>query len=98
MSSDKGPSGTALQVALEFKALLLGTKTNDISKEPWRESGCGRIFAGVVLFKAIFRPGGKTNIEAVRSDLGDDNVYVKHKHNIKLICFSRSRMFFAGQC
>jgi hypothetical protein len=76
MSSDKGPSGTTFQIALEFKALLLGVKTNDIRKEPWCESGRKKFFAGVVLFQAIFRPGGKTNIEAVRSGLGDDNVYV----------------------
>jgi hypothetical protein len=79
MSSDKCPSRTALQVVLEFKALLLGTKTNDIRKEPWRESGCGRIFASVVLFQAVFRPGGKTNIEAVRFGLGDDNIHVEHR-------------------
>jgi hypothetical protein len=35
-------------------------KTNDIRKQPWRESGCGRIFASVALFQAISRPGGKT--------------------------------------
>jgi hypothetical protein len=78
MSSDKCPSRIALQVALEFKALLLRTKTDDIRKQPWRESGCGRIFASVVLFQAIFRPGGKTNIVLVRFGLGDDNVDVEH--------------------
>jgi hypothetical protein len=35
-----------------------------------------------VLFQAIFRPGRKTNIKAVRFILGDDNIHVKHINNM----------------
>jgi hypothetical protein len=33
----------------------------------------------------------------VRFGLRDDDVHVKHQNNSYIICFIRSRMFFAGQ-
>ena len=78
-------------------------KTNDIGKQPWRESGCGRIFASVVLFRAISSDPDKAkgqrqaNIEVVWFGLGDDDIHVKRVNNNKIQCVELSRIFFAGQ-
>ncbi len=46
-----------------------------------------------MLFQAIFRPGGKTNIEAVRFGLGYDDIDVEHVNNSNNKCFNIQECF-----